>query len=82
MNTRAYLINFLFILSGIGLVCLIPFSAFSADDGKGLIGISLPASFQAFSDESPWNTPVPEVPEIDIDSAKMIQHLKGQVGNY
>lgn len=76
MNARANFLRFLVILSGIGFVCLIPFSVFSGDDNKGLIGISLPASFQAFSDDSPWNTPIAEAPEIDMDSDKMIQHLK------
>ena len=79
MKILMVFIKFPFVLSGIIFMCLIPFSTFSADD-KGLIGISLPASFQAFSDDSPWNTPVPESPEIDVDSDKMVKHLKDKSG--
>lgn len=74
MNVRATALRLLVILSGIVYLCLIPFSVFSAD-GKGLIGMSLPASFQAFSDDSPWNTPIAQTPEIDLYSDKMVHHL-------
>jgi hypothetical protein len=43
---------------------------------KGYLGISLPADFRAFSEDSPWNTPIPENPEIDPASDLMINNLK------
>lgn len=76
MNKRANFFKFFIMLFGIGFVCLIFSSVFSTENNKGLIGMSLPASFRAFSDDSPWNTPIPEAPEIDRHSDKMIQHLK------
>ncbi len=47
-----------------------------AVDSKGYLGISLPADFRPFSDTSPWNTPIPEKPEVDRFSDLMINHLK------
>ena len=44
--------------------------------GKGYLGMSLPADFQAFSNTSPWNIPISENPEIDPYSDLMINHLK------
>ncbi len=41
----------------------------------GYLGMSLPANFKPFAASSPWNTPIPETPEIDPDSAMMITTL-------
>ncbi|MGD9161943.1 MAG: hypothetical protein PVG39_26265, partial [Desulfobacteraceae bacterium] len=76
MSIQKAIIRFFIIFSGAGYLCLISFPVFSTEGSKGLVGMSLPASFQAFSDDSPWNSPIPDTPEIDIHSDIMVAHLK------
>ena len=45
---------------------------------KGLIGMSLPAEFRPFSNDSPWNTAIPKNPELDLYSDLMVKHLKSK----
>lgn len=44
------------------------------------LGMSLPATFQAFSQTSPWNIPIPQNPTIDPHSPEMIANLKSVTG--
>ena len=39
------------------------------------LGMSLPADFRPFSNDSPWNTPIPPDAEIDPMSKEMIENL-------
>jgi hypothetical protein len=48
-------------------------------DNAGYLGMSLPADFQAFNKKSPWNTAIPNNPEIDPNSELMISNLKNKV---
>jgi hypothetical protein len=41
----------------------------------GYLGMSLPADFQVFNNESPWNIPIPYDAEVDENSDLMIQNL-------
>lgn len=45
----------------------------------GYLGMSLPADFQVFSPDSPWNTPIGENPELDEFSDMMINNLANKV---
>jgi hypothetical protein len=42
---------------------------------SGYIGISLPADFQAFNKQSPWNTPIPDKTVTDPYSEAMMSNL-------
>lgn len=45
---------------------------------SGYLGMSLPASFRAFTNTSPWNTAIPASPEVDPNSQAMISTLKAK----
>jgi hypothetical protein len=47
----------------------------------GYLGMSLPADFRAFSDDSPWNARIAENPPIDPGSELMIQKLAAGADN-
>jgi hypothetical protein len=47
---------------------------------KGLLGMSLPASYRPFSDDSPWNTLIGKSPRISKNSNMMIRHLNQKAG--
>lgn len=66
--------SFRYILPILLSVALLPFAAY-AQSQNGLLGTSLPKDFRAFSDTSPWNSPIGPNPEIDSASAAMIANL-------
>lgn len=49
-----------------------------AYSAPGNMGMSLPANFRAFSQDSPWNTPIPSSADVDPDSDAMITNLKNK----
>ncbi len=51
-----------------------------ATNGDGYLGMSLPAGFRAFSDLSPWNTPILNPAEADLHSKAMIGKLQQTAG--
>jgi hypothetical protein len=65
-----------FALSMFGVVF---YSASWAAD-TSYLGMSLPATFQAFSSTSPWNVPIPSNPTVDPHSTDMIAKLKSTAG--
>ncbi|MBI5233206.1 MAG: hypothetical protein HY880_02515 [Deltaproteobacteria bacterium] len=62
------------------VVCLFMVLAKIAEGKEGLIGMSLPSDFAAFSVNSPWNTPIPKDARIDPYSKDMIKNLKAKAG--
>jgi len=48
----------------------------SKTGGAGLLGMSLPADFRAFSDSSPWNSPIPPNSPVDPYSDIIIARLE------
>lgn len=48
------------------------------DSGKAYLGMSLPASWRPFSDDSPWNAPIGENPELDPNSGTIIDFISKQ----
>ena len=64
------------------LICqLLYLLCWQGDDHPGLLGQSLRADFKIFSTDSPWNTPIPENPELDSFSQEMINRLEGEGKN-
>jgi hypothetical protein len=69
----------LFLLLAASLTTLIVYESRTYSlENTGLLGISLPSSFRAFSSTSPWNTPIPANPVLDSNSQKMINNLKSK----
>ena len=69
-----------FLIIGAIFILLANFNlAYRVKEGRttsdGYLGMSLPADFQIFSNESPWNTPIPSDAEVDENSDLMIQNL-------
>jgi len=76
----------------LGLVVLLAVSGFAAvflllrwggvpgggegGEGEGYLGMSLPANFTVFAEDSPWNTPIPNGAEVDPNSDLIIANLK------
>ncbi|GBE02881.1 hypothetical protein BMS3Abin08_02333 [bacterium BMS3Abin08] len=71
--------RYIVIFTCLSLFCFLGVSTSSGNDGY--LGMSLPANFKAFSRSSPWNTPIPENPEIDPFSGWMIEYLKKKAGS-
>jgi hypothetical protein len=66
------------IISIVTIVFIILKTTSHSLENTGYIGMSLPASFRAFSITSPWNTPIPTNPAIDPNSKTMITNLKNK----
>ena len=62
MITRTALPAFFFIMV----------STIAIADSTGYLGMSLPADFTPFTDDSPWNTPIPDTAQVDPGSPLMM----------
>lgn len=60
---------------------LLVVSAAPGHPSEGYLGTSLPADFRPFSDDSPWNTPIPSAAELEPNSAAMVQNIENWVVN-
>jgi len=57
------------------ITLLFPRTSKGENKNKCYLGMSLPGDFRPFSNNSPWNTPIPPNPKIDPMSEKIIKNL-------